>query len=62
VTILDLLGREVAVLEDGKLEEGVHEVRWQGLDSRHLPVPSGVYLYRLEASPYQAIGKLLLLR
>jgi hypothetical protein len=62
LTIFDLLGREVAVLADGKFEEGVHDVRWVGLDSRHAPVPSGVYLVRLEAAPYRATGKLLLLK
>jgi len=32
------------------------------LDLRQQPAPAGVYLVRLEAAPYQGIGKLLLLK
>jgi hypothetical protein len=62
LSIYDLLGREIAVLVNGKRKEGVHEVRWNGLDAQHVPLPSGVYLYRLDAASYKGTGKLLLLK
>jgi hypothetical protein len=62
LAIYNLMGQEIAVLVDDKRQEGMHEVRWNGLDARHLPVPTGLYLYRLEAAPYHGTGKLLLLK
>jgi hypothetical protein len=62
LAIYDLVGREIAVLMDEKWSQGEHEARWDGLDARHVPVPSGVYLYRLDAAPHHGTGKLLLLR
>lgn len=44
LAIYDILGREVAVLADGMYAAGTHSVRF---DAGSLP--SGIYLYRLEA-------------
>ena len=43
LTVVDVQGREVAVLTDGLVEAGRHEVRLGG------PLAAGVYLVRLEA-------------
>jgi hypothetical protein len=42
LAVYDLLGREVAVLVDGRLAAGVHRAVWNATDVSH-----GVYLYRL---------------
>ena len=44
LTVFDALGRIVATLVDGVKPAGQHQVQW---DAGHLP--SGVYLYRLQA-------------
>jgi hypothetical protein len=62
LSVCNLMGQEIAVLVNEKRPAGVHEVRWEGLDARQAPVPSGVYLYRLEAGPDRGTGKLLLLK
>jgi hypothetical protein len=62
LSICNILGREIRVLEDGKLTEGVHEVRWDGLDVRNNTVPTGVYVVRLEAGAFLGTGKLLLMK
>jgi hypothetical protein len=62
LAIYDVLGREIAVLVNEKRREGTYEAVWDGRDARQATVPSGVYLYRLEAAPNRAIGKLLLLK
>lgn len=46
LTIYDLLGREVATLVDRRLEAGTHHATFEGRN-----LSSGVYFYRLEASP-----------
>lgn len=55
--IFDLLGREVATLVNGELNEGRYTVQWNAAG-----FASGVYFYRLQAGNYSATMKLLLLR
>jgi chitinase len=65
--IYDVLGREIATLENGEKSPGEYSYRWQGIG-----VAGGVYVYRLtvipqEADPagartFQISKKLLLLR
>jgi serine-aspartate repeat-containing protein C/D/E len=62
LSVYNLLGQEVAVLADGKRSAGQYDVRWDGLDARHLPAPSGIYLVRIKAGSYVGKGKLLLLK
>lgn len=57
LSVYDLLGREVAVLVDGMIESGWHDVRF---DASKLP--SGAYLYRLETSQGAASRMLTLLK
>ncbi|MFQ6673488.1 MAG: choice-of-anchor B family protein [Fidelibacterota bacterium] len=42
LTIYDLLGRKIATLAGGRMDAGVHRIRWDASD-----VASGVYLYQL---------------
>jgi hypothetical protein len=42
--------------------DGVHDVHWDGTDDRGLPLPSGVYVYRLEAGDDAAVRRMLLAR
>jgi hypothetical protein len=62
LSIYNLLGQEITVLVDEGLTQGSHQVRWNGLNARHMPAPAGVYLYRLDAAPHCGTGKLLLLK
>ena len=48
LAVYDMLGREVARLVDGYREAGVHQVTF---DATHLP--SGVYLYRMQAGGFE---------
>lgn len=47
LTVYDLLGREVAVLADGDMSAGTHELTWDGRTQEGMSCGSGVYLYRL---------------
>lgn len=55
--VFNALGQEVAVLLDGMIEAGSHEVRWlaEGM-------PSGVYVYRLSAGEFTRTRKMTLLQ
>jgi len=55
--IYDLAGRIVAELVNGLRDAGVHQVTWDASG-----LPSGVYLYRLEAGARNLTGKMLLLK
>jgi glucose/arabinose dehydrogenase len=60
--VLDLEGSVVATLVHGKRPEGRQSVTWRGRDAQGHPVPSGVYLYRLQAGADEQTRKMLLLR
>lgn len=57
LTVFDLLGREVAVLAHGVRPAGTHDVTWE---ATHMP--SGLYLYRLEAGAQSQTRQMVLLK
>ena len=57
LVVYDVLGREVAVLADGRYPAGKYEFTFDG---RHLS--SGVYFYRLVAGNITAVRKMTLIR
>jgi len=57
VRVFDLLGREVATLVHDVKEPGTHSIRWDAGGAS-----SGVYFCRMQAGPFTATRKLLLLR
>ncbi len=50
LTLLDVLGRELATLIDGERSAGYHRIRWNGSDANGNKVGSGIYFYRLTAA------------
>lgn len=57
LSIYDLLGREVAVLVNGKQNTGTYQAQW---NAAHMP--SGTYFYKLQAGKYTEVKKLVLLK
>jgi len=55
LTVYDLLGRRVAMLVDGSLSAGKHEVRFDATN-----LPSGNYIYRL-STPQGEFTKMMML-
>ncbi len=62
LTVLNILGQTVVVLEEGMSGQGYHLVTWNGFDRFGRPVTSGVYLYRLETGSFSETRKMLLLK
>ncbi len=60
--IFNVDGQLVRALLQGTLSAGPHAIDWTGHDDLGLPVPAGVYFYKLETGEQVATRKLLLLR
>jgi len=55
--VFDISGRLVSEMANGWREAGQHEITFDGSD-----LPSGIYLYRLSAGDWQAVGKMVLMK
>ncbi len=62
LVVYSLDGRRVTTLLDADLPAGQHHAAWQGQDDAGRGVAAGTYLYRLEAGPFTASGKLNLVK
>jgi hypothetical protein len=62
LTIYNVVGQKVAVLVDGYVPAGYHQVDWDGHASDGGRVASGVYLYRLETGQTVLTKRMLLLK
>jgi hypothetical protein len=57
LSVLDLLGQEVAILTNDFLNAGLHEVNFSATD-----LPSGIYFYKLQTKEGIIVKKMTLLR
>jgi photosystem II stability/assembly factor-like uncharacterized protein len=57
LSVYNTLGQQVALLQNGEMEAGYHEVQFDGRS-----LSSGVYFYRIQAGDYVTTKRLLLLR
>ncbi|MDI6883219.1 MAG: S8 family serine peptidase [Patescibacteria group bacterium] len=57
--VYNLLGEEVATLEDEKKPAGSYKVHWNAND---LSIPSGIYFYKLTAGDFTEVKKMTLVK
>jgi hypothetical protein len=62
LAIYDVTGRLVRTLVKGRIDPGVHTVRWDGRNERGVTVATGVYFYRMQAGSFTQTRKMVLLR
>jgi hypothetical protein len=62
VLIFDVRGRLVRSLVDDVMEPGLHQITWNGLDSRGAHVVSGVYWAQLRVGRRAAAQQVVFLR
>jgi hypothetical protein len=62
ITVYNLLGQTVTVLDEAYRAAGVHETTWDGADRSGHAVPSGIYFYRLAAGEFNEVRKMVLLK
>ncbi len=60
--IFDPAGRKVRSLASGPLAPGAHAIAWDGTDEAGQRLPSGLYLYRLEADGRSLTRKMMLVK
>ncbi|MCI0512872.1 T9SS type A sorting domain-containing protein, partial [candidate division KSB1 bacterium] len=62
VAIFNLLGASVTEMVLPLTTAGNYRITWDGLDRRLQPVPSGIYIFRLQIGATRWQKKMLLLR
>jgi len=62
LTIVNILGQEVATLINDWRDMGFHQVRWAGVNDQGLPVSTGVYFSVLTDGQQVQIRKMLLVK
>lgn len=62
ITVMDVTGRRMAVLVNGKQEAGYYTVNWDGKDQYGEKLRSGVYFVRISSGKYSNSTKLVMLR
>ena len=62
LSIYNLAGQLVRVLQFGTLQAGEHRLSWDGRDDYGREVASGVYIYRLDVGEWAVHRRMLLLR
>ncbi len=62
LTVVDVTGRLVRTLVDGRIEAGSHQLSWDGTDAAGRPVPSGIYFARIESSDQRDARKVVVTR
>jgi hypothetical protein len=60
--IYNLRGQLVKTVIDKELDRGVHTFFWDGRDNAGKSVASGIYFYKLKASDYACVKKMILLK
>jgi hypothetical protein len=57
LSVYNVSGQLVVVLNDGMREAGIHEVAWNAPE-----IASGIYIYRIEAGDFTCIRKMILIK
>ena len=62
ITIYDMMGRKIKVLQSGIQETGHGKVQWDATNDKGQPVSAGVYLYQVNIGGTMDTRKMVLLK
>ena len=62
LSVFDILGREIRVLEDASLQPGRYKSQWDGRDNNGMSMAGGVYFCRLTANAVSMTRKMILVK
>ncbi|MFQ6607598.1 MAG: FlgD immunoglobulin-like domain containing protein [Fidelibacterota bacterium] len=62
VIVYSVLGQEINTIYQSYSKPGRYTITWRGKDALGNPVPSGVYLYKVQADHRELMGKMLLIK
>ena len=60
--VFNNLGQKVKTLLNKKIDPGIHDINWNGLNDEGSQLPTGMYFYQISAGEFQAGKKLVLLK
>ncbi len=60
--IYDIMGREIAKLNNGFMPAGYHSVKWNARNQFGVEVSAGVYFYQIQAGQFTKTQKMILLK
>ncbi len=60
--IYDIMGREIAVLNNGFMPAGYHSVKWNARNQFGVEVSAGIYFYQIQAGQFSKTQKMILLK
>ena len=62
IEIFNIKGQRVKQLVNQEVATGRHRIVWNGTDHNNRPVSSGVYFYKMQASEYSKINKIIMMK
>ena len=62
LTVYNIIGEKVAVLDSGSKGAGSYTVHWDGHDSNGNSMSSGLYFYSLETEEFKSMKKMFLVK
>lgn len=62
ITVYDILGQEIVILENKIHNPGLYKTRWNGQNSGGSKVVSGIYFLQLKTAEFNKINKMILAR
>ncbi|MEQ9103851.1 MAG: FlgD immunoglobulin-like domain containing protein [Rhodothermales bacterium] len=62
ITIYNMLGQQVRTLVSGQMAPGQYSVQWDSRDAAGRAMPSGMYLYRMDAGSFNQTRTLVLMK
>ncbi|MBC8197722.1 MAG: T9SS type A sorting domain-containing protein [Candidatus Marinimicrobia bacterium] len=62
ISIYDINGRQISILENANKLPGRYSVSWDGIDGKNQAVSSGMYIYQMVSGGFISSGKLMLLK
>ena len=62
IAVFNIKGQLVKRVFSGNMDQGLHELKWDGRDLTGNIVPSGTYFYRLEAGGQSLTKRLVIIR
>jgi len=62
VTVFDMMGRIVKNLVRSKQSYGYKSIKWNATNNQNQPVPTGIYIYKIEFGKFVANRKMILLK
>ena len=60
--IYNIRGQKVKTLVNEQLNNGLHEISWDGRDEHQNSVASGIYFYKMKAGGFSSLRKMILMK